>query len=141
MNAAISKPFTTSTGKTNTFTLVKGDIAQVPADAMITSVNPGGAWWGAIDDLIGTLRKHVAGHVELYPYSMVFSHLNERMTEAKERIALVSAASTFDDFLVKLTDYENEKLMNKLDAVMEEADTFIASLGGEEFLDTLEGLK
>ena len=48
----ISKTFTTSTGKTNTFTLVKGDISTVKADAMITSVNPGGAWWGAIDNLI-----------------------------------------------------------------------------------------
>jgi O-acetyl-ADP-ribose deacetylase (regulator of RNase III) len=49
---SIQKKFTTSMGKANTFTLVKGDIATVPAQAMITSVNPGGAWWGAIDNLL-----------------------------------------------------------------------------------------
>ena len=42
---------------------------------------------------------------------------------------------------MKLTDLENEKLMEKYDAVMAEADTFIESLGGEEFFDNLEGLK
>jgi O-acetyl-ADP-ribose deacetylase (regulator of RNase III) len=49
----ISKNFITSTGEVKTFTLIKGNITTVQADAMITSVNPGGAWWGAIDDLIG----------------------------------------------------------------------------------------
>ena len=30
----------------------EGDIACVPADAMITAINSGGLWWGGIDDVI-----------------------------------------------------------------------------------------
>ncbi len=87
---------------------------------------------------LDALRKHVAGHVELYPYSMVFSELNERLSESQERIMLVRTSSTFDELLTKLTDLENQKLMDKFDAVMLEADTFLESLGGDDFL---EGLK
>jgi O-acetyl-ADP-ribose deacetylase (regulator of RNase III) len=52
MNQSISKNFTTSTGAVKTISLVKGDIATVPAQAMITSVNAQGMWWGAIDNVI-----------------------------------------------------------------------------------------
>lgn len=52
MNNAITKTFSTSTGKRNTLTLLQGDIATVPAQAMITAINSGGMWFGGIDGVI-----------------------------------------------------------------------------------------
>ena len=42
-----------------------------------------------VERQLEALRKHVAGHVELYPYSMVFADLNKKLAEVKERIMLV----------------------------------------------------
>jgi O-acetyl-ADP-ribose deacetylase (regulator of RNase III) len=39
--------------------LVNGDIAHVPADALITAINSGGAWFGGIDGVI----QRVAGNL------------------------------------------------------------------------------
>jgi O-acetyl-ADP-ribose deacetylase len=35
-----------------TVDIIEGDIAQVPANAMITAINSGGAWFGGIDGVI-----------------------------------------------------------------------------------------
>lgn len=32
--------------------VVSGDIARVPADALVTLINAGGAWWGGVDGAI-----------------------------------------------------------------------------------------
>lgn len=47
-----TKTFNTSTGKTNSISLIQGDIAQVPAQALITAINAGGLWMGGIDSVI-----------------------------------------------------------------------------------------
>jgi O-acetyl-ADP-ribose deacetylase (regulator of RNase III) len=54
----ISRNFTTSTGRTNKISLVRGDIAQVPAQAMIAPINAGGMWFGAID---GVIQRNAGG--------------------------------------------------------------------------------
>jgi hypothetical protein len=51
-NNAITRNFTTSVGKVNTLTLVKGDIAKVKSQAMFVPINSGGMWFGAIDGVI-----------------------------------------------------------------------------------------
>jgi O-acetyl-ADP-ribose deacetylase (regulator of RNase III) len=54
----ISKAFTTSTGRTNKISLIRGDISQVPAQAMIAPINAGGMWFGAID---GVIQRNAGG--------------------------------------------------------------------------------
>jgi O-acetyl-ADP-ribose deacetylase (regulator of RNase III) len=48
----LRRTFTTVTGKVNTITLVKGDIAKVKTQAMLAPINSGGMWFGAIDGVI-----------------------------------------------------------------------------------------
>src|ERR1035441_5461167 len=46
------KVFKTSTGKEKVIDLQFGDIAKIPAEAIITAINPGGDWYGGIDSVI-----------------------------------------------------------------------------------------
>ena len=46
------KVFKTSTGKEKVIDLQFGDIAKIPAEAIITAINPGGDWYGGIDGVI-----------------------------------------------------------------------------------------
>ncbi len=55
---SIERTFTTSTGKANKISLIKGDIAQIPAQAMIAPINSGGMWFGAID---GVIQRNAGG--------------------------------------------------------------------------------
>ena len=48
----MTKTFTSKTGNKYSFSLTKGDIAQVPAEALITAINSGGMWFGGIDGVI-----------------------------------------------------------------------------------------
>ena len=53
MNQPIcDKIFITSTGKQNIISVIKGDIAQVPTQAMIAPINSRGLWFGGIDNVI-----------------------------------------------------------------------------------------
>jgi O-acetyl-ADP-ribose deacetylase (regulator of RNase III) len=57
-NNAVTRTFTTSVGKVNTISLVKGDIARVKAQALFAPINSGGMWFGAID---GVIQRNAGG--------------------------------------------------------------------------------
>lgn len=47
----MNNPITTTVNKIK-IQITQGDIAKFPAAALLTPINSGGAWWGAIDDVI-----------------------------------------------------------------------------------------
>ena len=51
----LTKSFVSKTGNKYGISLIKGDIAQVPAEALITAINSGGMWFGGIDGVIQRL--------------------------------------------------------------------------------------
>lgn len=51
----MTRVFQTRTGKNVIFNILAGDIASIPADAMITAINSSGMWFGGID---GVIQKH-----------------------------------------------------------------------------------
>lgn len=78
---------------------------------------------------IEAMRKFTAGHVTVYPYSMVFAALNEDIAEATAQIALLQSSQTYDEFLLKYEERELQKTMDRADVFMKEAEDFLASLG------------
>lgn len=42
-----------------TVNLIEGDITQVKADALITAINPAGAWFGGIDRVIQSVARNM----------------------------------------------------------------------------------
>ena len=93
----ITKTFTTSTGRTNKITLLKGDIAQVPAQAMITAINSGGMWFGGID---GVIQKHAGDQFHRQASAaMPLRHLDTVRAFKRH-----SHSAQFDDVLFVIDD-------------------------------------
>ena len=58
--------------------VVNGDITQIKADALITAINPGGMWWGGIDDAIrrvsgNMFHKQASEQMPLHDGQVVFA--------------------------------------------------------------------
>ena len=96
----IQKAFTTSTGKRNTISLVKGDIAQVPAQAMIAPINSSGMWFGAID---GVIQRNAGGQFHNQASARMPLKHNDTVV-AKKRTA---HRAMFQDVIFVIDDLES----------------------------------